>query len=294
MIRPPKLDFPSFFFGTGLGYVCYYMLRNDRVWSRLSDAERAFVKAQNEYWNNNAEGYKDPVAYQGQGGKSFFKLGSRTTTWKGREIEKFLVKNRPRRVLEIGPGSGYYTRQIIDQAFVEEYVASDINTGFLDFIESGIREHPRGSSVKFERAAISELHNIKSVDAILVLSALHHVPDRPEFVSGLAQLLNPGGFIFFYEPSHSLLRILELALSFARHGWYRTSVVRRRNNYMTHHFCTIRETMSIARTTGLQLLDMNLKGPFPIPRVRAIEAALAREMTFTLRKNPTLLHRHSV
>lgn len=282
---PPGPDFPSFFFGTGFGYLCYYMFRNDWVWSRLSETERAFVKTHNEYWNNNAEGYKDPAAYQGQRGQSFFTLGNRLVTWKGREIEKFLLKNRPRRVLEIGPGSGYYSRQIIDQPFVEEYVASDINSGFLDFIESGIREHPRGPSVKFERAMISQTHRIKSVDAILVLSALHHVPDRPEFVKGLAKLLNPGGVIFFYEPSHSLLRILELVLSFARHGWYRTSVVRRRNNYMTHHFCTVGETKSIARNTGLELVDLNLKSAFPLPKIRAVEAPFAREMTFTLRKN---------
>lgn len=282
---PPRPDFPSFFFGTGLGYVFYHMLRNDWVWSRLSEAERAFVKAHNEYWNNNAKGYKDPIAYPGQDGQSFFTLGNRLATWKGREIENFLLKNRPRRVLEIGPGSGYYSRQIIDQPFVEEYVASDINSGFLDFIESGIREHPRGSSVKFERAMISQTHQIKSVDAILMLSALHHVPDRPEFVMELAKLLNPEGVIFFYEPSHSLLRILELALSFARHGWYRTSVVRRRNNYMTHHFCTVGETKSIARDTGLELLDLNLKSVVPLPKIRAIEASFAREMTFTLRKN---------
>lgn len=282
---PPKPDFPSFFFGTGFGYVCYYMLQNDWVWSRLSEEERTFVKAHNEYWNNNAEGYKDPVAYQGQRGKSFFTLENRSMTWKGREIEKFLLKNRSRRVLEIGPGSGYYSRQIIDQTFVEEYVASDINSSFLDFIEKGVREHPRGSSVKFERAIISQVHQIKSVDAILVLSALHHVPDRPEFVNQLAKLLNPGGVIFFYEPSHSFLRALELAMSFARNGWYRTSVVRRRNNYMTHHFCTVGETISIARITGLQLLDLNLKSAFPLPNIRAIEAPFAREMTFTLRKN---------
>jgi 2-polyprenyl-3-methyl-5-hydroxy-6-metoxy-1,4-benzoquinol methylase len=261
------------------------MLRNDWVWSRLSEAERAFVKAHNEYWNNNARGYKDPAAYQGQRGQSFFTPGNRSATWKGREIEKFLLKNRPRRVLEIGPGSGYYSRQIVDQSFVEGYAASDINSGFLDFIESGIREHPRGSSVKFERATISQLHRIRPVDAILVLSALHHVPDRPEFVNELAKSLNPGGVIFFYEPSHSLLRILELALSYARHGWYRTSVVRRRNNYMTHHFCTVGETMSIARITSLRLLDLNLKCPFPLPKIRVVQAPFAREMTFTLRKN---------
>ena len=281
---PPEPTFQSFFFGTGFGYLVYHMLRNDWVWSRLSEEEKRFVEAHNTYWNNNAEGYKNPAAYQGQGGRSFFTADNRLSTWKGQRIEEFLLKYRPQRVLEIGPGSGYYSRQIIDKHFVAEYVASDINNAFLDYIESGIRQHPRGSSINFERATISRMDQIAPVDAILVLSAMHHVPDRPTFVSELAKLLKPEGVMFFYEPTHSLLRILQLLLSFARHGWYRTGVVRLRNNYMTHHFCTIGETQRIAQQTGLDLLDLRLKSPFPVPEVRSFQGIFSREMTFTFKK----------
>lgn len=283
-VAPPEPTFSSFFFGSSFGYLTYHLLRNDWVWSRMSEEEKRFVKIHNEYWNNNAEGYKKPAAYKGQGGQSFNTVSNRLSAWKGRRIEDFLQKFRPRRVLEIGPGSGYYSRQIIDKSFVEEYVAADINSGFLDFIESGIREHPRRSLVKFERAAISEMRDIAQVDAIVVLSTLHHIPDRPEFVSGLARLLKPGGAIFFYEPTHSLLRVLRLLFLFGKYGWYKTDTVRRRNNYMTHHFCTISETRRIAQTTGLDLVDLRLKGLFPFVHIAGIRGGLSKEMTFILKK----------
>lgn len=281
---PPEPTFPSFFFNSGLGYLAYHLLRNDWVWTRMSETERRFVKIHNEYWNNNAEGYKDPATYKGQGGQSFHTVSDRLSEWKGRRIEDFLKKFRPRRVLEIGPGSGYYSRQIIDKSFVEEYVAADINSGFLDFIESGIRAHPRGSLVQFERAAVSDMGGIAQVDAIIVLSSLHHIPDRPEFVSGLARFLKPGGAMFFYEPTHSFFRILRLLFLFGKYEWYKTDTVRRRNNYMTHHFCTISETRRIAQTTGLDLVDLRLKGLFPFARIAGIRGGFSKEMTFILKK----------
>jgi len=114
---PPKRSFPSFFFGSGLGYACYYMLRNDWVWALLSEQEKDFVKKHNEYWNNNNPGYKNPDEYQGQQGKSFRTFGDRSASWEGKMIQWFLDKERPRSMLEVGPGSGYFTRQIIGCAW---------------------------------------------------------------------------------------------------------------------------------------------------------------------------------
>ena len=283
--RPPKRSFPSFFFGSGFGYACYYMLRNDWVWALLSDQEKDFVKKHNEYWNNNNPGYKNPEEYQGQQGKSFRTPGDRRASWEGKMIQLFLDKERPRSMLEVGPGSGYYTRQIIDCACVAEYAATDINIGFLGSVEKAISEHPRASSVTTKFLPIDKLEAEGfEVDAIVALSALHHVPDRAEFVKRISNRLTPGGALFFYEPTHSVARLLQLVWSFLRNRWYSTKVVQSRNNYMTHHFCTVAETRAIAEFAGLDLIWWDVNSSLPLPHFRALVAPIAKEMVAVFRR----------
>jgi SAM-dependent methyltransferase len=284
---PPKLTFPSFFFSSGVGYACYYMLRNDRVWSLLSDQEKDFVKKHNEYWNNNNPGYKNPDEYQGQQGKSFRTIGDRRATWEGRMIQQFLDKERPRRVLEVGPGSGYYTRQIIDCDCVTEYVATDINVGFLGSVEKAIAEHPRAASVITRFLPIDKIEALDfEVDAIIVLSALHHIPDRADFIERISSRLAEGGSLFFYEPTHSMARLLRLAWSFLKNRWYSTKVVESRNNYMTHHFCTVAETRTIAERVGLDLAWWDVNSSLPLPHWRPLISSIAAEMVAVLRRPP--------
>jgi SAM-dependent methyltransferase len=280
----PRPQFKSFFIGSGLGYVCYYFFRNDWVWARLTDQERSFVKQQNSYWNNNNPGYRNPEEYQGQGGRSFRTSGDRTTSWEGKQLQLFLEQARPRRILEIGPGSGYYTRQIIEFGSVEEYVASDINLKFLSYIEGALSERVTQKAVRTKFVEIERLDSSGiEVDAIIMLSALHHIPDRAEFIRQVSRYLVPGGILFFYEPMHSLVRILQLGWSFIVHRWYFTSVVQLRNNYMTHHFCTVAETKSIAERAGMDFMFWEVKSKLP-QKLRCFAALFSSKMVAALRK----------
>lgn len=281
---PPKPVFKSFYFGTGFGYICYYFLRNDWIWPRLTEQEQKFVKQQNDYWNNNNPGYKNPEHYQGQGGQSFRSIGDRENSWEGQQLKLFLERERPRRVLEIGPGSGYYTRQIIECSSVDEYVATDINVKFLEYVDRAIAEHERHDCVRTKFVQMGELDSIGlEVDAIILLSALHHIPDREKFIKNISRLLSKGGGIFFYEPTHSLARIVQLGWSFIVHRWYSTQVVKQRNNYMTHHFCSVSETRNIAQRSGLEFTLWEVKSKLP-PRFRRLAAPFARKMVAVLRK----------
>jgi SAM-dependent methyltransferase len=285
--KPAIRSFPSFFFSSGFGYACYYMLRNDWVWSRLTDQEKAFVKKHNEYWNNNNPGYKNPEEYQGQQGKSFRTPGDRRVNWEGQMIQLFLDRERPRSVLEVGPGSGYYTRQIIDCDCVVEYVATDINIGFLESVQKAIGDHPRASSVTAKFLPIDKLEAQGfEVDAIIALSALHHVPDRAEFVKWISNRLKPGGALFFYEPMHSMTRVLQLAMSFLLNRWYSTKVIQARNNFMTHHFCTVAETRAIAKFADLDLEWWDVISSLPLPHIRGLIAPVGKSMVATLRRRP--------
>jgi SAM-dependent methyltransferase len=281
---PPRPSFKSFYFSSGLGYACYYFFRNDWVWSRLTEQEKSFVKQQNDYWNNNNPGYKNPEEYQGQGGQSFRTVGNREESWEGRQLQLFLDRERPRRVLEIGPGSGYYTRQIIDHGSVEEYIATDINVKFLKYIKGAISEHPRCEQVRTEFVQIGELDSLAlEVDAIIMLSALHHIPDRERFINHISRLLVKGGSIFFYEPTHSLARIVPLSWSFIVHRWYSTKAVTLRNNYMTHHFCTVAETRNVAKQSGLDFVWWDVKSKLP-SRFRRLAAPFSKKMIAVLQK----------
>jgi ubiquinone/menaquinone biosynthesis C-methylase UbiE len=282
--QPPKPVFDSFFFGSGFGYICYYFMRNDWVWSRLNNQEKEFVKQHNNYWNNNNPGYKDPSEYQGQGGLSFRSIQDRQSSWEGRQLAKFLEQERPKRVLEIGPGSGYYTRQIIECGSLDEYVATDINAKFLEFIEKAISEHDKGIRIKSKFVQLSDLESTDmQVDAIILLSALHHIPDREIFIKAISRYLTNGGAIFFFEPSHSLARIVQLAWSFALHRWYSTKVVRLRNNYMTHHFCTVSEMRKNAEYAGLKLEAWGVMSKLP-DSIKYLAAPFSRKMIAILRK----------
>lgn len=281
----PTRLFKSFFFDSGLGYFFYYILRNDWVWSFLRDDEKDFIRRQNDYWNNNNPGYKDPDKYQGQQGRSFATNDNRCATWEGRMIQKFLEAERPQRVLEVGPGSGYYTRQIIDCPSVVSYYATDINVGFLKSVERAITAHSRASEVTTELLDIEHLDSAKfSVDAIIILSALHHIPDRSEFVRRIAERLAPGGSVFFYEPTHSLARIFQLSWSFLYNRWYSTKVVLARNNYMTHHFCSVPEMKAIARSADCELEKWDIKSRLPKRLSRWIHRPVGKEMVAVLRR----------
>jgi ubiquinone/menaquinone biosynthesis C-methylase UbiE len=281
---PPQPSFESFYFGSGIGYICYYFMRNDWVWSRLTQQEQEFVRQHNDYWNNNIPGYQNPGQYQGQGGKSFRSNDNREASWEGRQLKAFLENKQPRRVMEIGPGSGYYTRQIIECNSVEEYVATDINVKFLEYVNNAISEHVRASSVQRKLFSIHELESAKAeVDAIIILSALHHIPDREAFIKFISRFLAPGGTIFFYEPTHSVSRILQLSWSFVTHKWYSTTVVKKRNNYMTHHFCTVAETKKFATEAGLDLVMWKVKSRLP-QLFRTFSALFSTKMVAALQK----------
>lgn len=88
----------------------------------------------NYNFNNIREDYFNPELYNQ--GSSFDSKENRLKYPRGRIIQYFLEKCCPKNVLEIGPGSGFFTKQIVEYPSVRKYIAYDINTNFLIFIES--------------------------------------------------------------------------------------------------------------------------------------------------------------
>ncbi|MBW1713579.1 MAG: class I SAM-dependent methyltransferase [Deltaproteobacteria bacterium] len=236
---------------TAWGVALYLLLRNDVSWALLSDEDRRRVKAANLKHNTQRPTYADPTKYGG--GRTYDLPGERRATAKGALLQDFLDKGNPESILEVGPGSGYYTRQLVEHPSVKRYAAIDIGGAFIEFLE------PRLSQLKNvdSRLYCGDVITIdldSKFEAIVLLSAVHHIPDRLELFQRLFELLADGGRIFAFDAAHYLPRLWRLSKKMVGKGYltkaYRADVT----NLSTHHMCTLGEYRKICRRIeGLQI-----------------------------------------
>ncbi|MGX7948846.1 class I SAM-dependent methyltransferase [Oleidesulfovibrio alaskensis] len=226
----------------------YFILRNDLSWASLNVEEKKQIKLINLQYNNERDDYKNPDKYQG--GKSFVSGEDRTATWEGRQIQSFLENIRPASILEIGPGSGYYTRQLLEYPSVREYCAVDVNAFFLDFLRDKI-----SGCAAYKHLSTSFVHSKcfwklnRSFDAIVLLSSVHHIPDRAQLFEHLEPSLTQHGAILAIDPSHTLPRVL----SIIRNCLHKKYLTAPDMALSTHHFCSRGEYHRICDNGALDL-----------------------------------------
>lgn len=103
------------------------------------------------------------------------------------------------RIVEIGGGSGRVARTI-DAAVVDP--------------SRGMLRRARGKGLETVQASATDLpHPDGSVDAVVVVDALHHFPDPERCLEETARVLAPGGVLVVteFDRSTRLGRLLELA-----------------------------------------------------------------------------------
>jgi ubiquinone/menaquinone biosynthesis C-methylase UbiE len=104
--------------------------------------------------------------------------------------------SRDMKVLEVGCGSGYLTKELVrTQASI---LAIDVS----DDILSIARENVLGSNLEFRLENAHELSSAEDVsfDTIVGNSVLHHL-DVGKALSEFYRILKPGGTLFFAEPN---------------------------------------------------------------------------------------------
>jgi ubiquinone/menaquinone biosynthesis C-methylase UbiE len=109
-------------------------------------------------------------------------------------LREVLAPQPGERILEIGPGTGYYTLDVAEwvgpQGTVEIF---DIQQEFLDHTMERARERGLENVVPTQGDATDLPYPDESVDAVLLTAVLGEIPDRAAALREIARVLRPGG-----------------------------------------------------------------------------------------------------
>jgi ubiquinone/menaquinone biosynthesis C-methylase UbiE len=155
------------------------------------------------------------------------------------------------RALELGAGSGYFTRLIARRA--EIVLALELVPDMQRVLREGCEAHGvhNVEILASSAAEVAHLLPAKSVDSALVIQSLHHMHGRAAVFEALGRVVRPGGRLFMLEPHHNLRRVARLARYWvsdyrAREFWSREI------NWGTHDFLTCGEIRTLCRHGGFE------------------------------------------
>ena len=155
------------------------------------------------------------------------------------------------RALELGAGSGYFTRLIARRA--DAVTAVEPVPDMRRVLRQGCETHGI-TNIEILAVSATELPDRlppHSVDSALVIQSLHHMHRRPEVFEALGQVVRPGGRLLMVEPHHNLRRVARLARKWLKH--YRAREYwSRESNWRTHDFLTCGELRALCRDGGFE------------------------------------------
>jgi len=131
-----------------------------------------------DFWNANADKYfRSPIADQGAY-EHKLELTRRYLT----------VEDR---ILEVGCGTG--ATAIAHAPYVAHVTGTDVSERMIEYAWSRVDEAGIGN-VSFEVKAVEAVSTDKVFDAVLAMSLLHLVRDRPGALRRIRDLIKPGGY----------------------------------------------------------------------------------------------------
>jgi ubiquinone/menaquinone biosynthesis C-methylase UbiE len=192
------------------------------------------------------------------------------------------------RALELGAGSGYFTRLIAARA--QTVVAVEPVPDMQRVLREGCEA--RGiSNVEILGASAAELADRlppHSVDSALVIQSLHHMHGRSEVFEALGRVIRPGGRLLMVEPHHNLRRVARLVRKWLQ--YYRArDYWSREENWATHDFLTRGELRRLCRRGGF---DPPRVSGYWIPYMGRLVPDPARRFRLESRLGRLLLVRH--
>lgn len=148
------------------------------------------------------------------------------------------------RILEIGPGTGYYTLEMADWVGGAPTAAEgqdgarpagtieifDLQQEFLDHVMRGAAERGLANVVPIQGDATALPYDDDSMDAVVLTAVLGEIPDRATALREIARVLKPDGRLvvgeLFGDPHFTSLASLkrqgaEAGLGYETHSGYR-------------------------------------------------------------------------
>ena len=244
---------------TRVGVCLYLLLPNHWVQRLLTERERARIDEGNRLHNTVRPDYADPSRYRG--GQSFDHfIADPMDERRRRQLMAFLDRVKPSRVLEIGPGSGCHTRTIVEHPAVKRYVAADINPAFLAYLQPRLEAAATRRSFSFAliEGSAGEVPSDDRFDAIILMSAVHHISNRAALLRELSLRLAPNGRLLAIDPTHYLLRWWHLSKKLGRRGYAKQVLQAAREGHLsTHAMCQWSEYRRVARRAGLDITQVS-------------------------------------
>lgn len=234
---------------------------------------------------HNDTGRETYNPHQYKNAMNFQNKKKRTTRREGKLLQTFLEKHNPKRIMEIGPGSGFFTQQIFEHESVTKYVSLEVNKSFSDYLKKVTKKY------KIERQFIQ--CDFKSLDlssfdtdTIIAIECFHHLHDRQEFLNAALSEMPNLRRVFFYDPAHYLPRILRLLKKLPR--YILSGKAKNPSSWSTHHFLTIGEFLPLKRNfTSVEIQFEPQFGPRLETTARILmklERALGLKDTFPISK----------
>ena len=209
-----------------VGVAAYLLLRNDWGWKLLSREEKEIIHRANLEHNVERGDYKNPSEYGAdriEGGENWDNYSVETRGLRGHAIAKVLQQYNPVDVLEIGPGAGFYTKQIVIYDSVSNMTLVDVGEAFLNFLRPGLEELRNQKPAFNYDLVLKDAKDLDGTegrfDAVFMSSVVHHIPDRIAVFQNLAGLVRPGGVIVCFDPSHYIERCARLLKRFRSAGF---------------------------------------------------------------------------
>lgn len=113
---------------------------------------------------------------------------------KGRAMRKFLGDMKVPEVLDVGAGSGIFSRQLIDEGLCDSAVCVDSN-----YSEEKTEDY-NGKQIRFVKT-----NEKSSQKLILMMDVLEHVPDDLTFLEEYVDSMEAGGYVFITVPAFQFL-----------------------------------------------------------------------------------------
>ena len=232
------------FLNSKIGYFFYLILQNRFVQKYICEEEKIKIEKMNQKYNNIRIDYNSQDYQLGRNWDSF----NKDQDYRG-WLNYFPKFDSNVRILEIGPGSGYYSRFICENEKVYHYSFYELNLNFKKYLLEKLNKlkinRKNFNYFAYEKDFLKDKLDYK-YDYIFFLSSFHHIPNRVDYFQKCFNSLNPGGKIIFIEPTHYFFRILAIFKKFFTLyiNYDKKKIL---ENCSTHSFCTTAEFKYISK-----------------------------------------------